>query len=86
MWVVALVRDRVTEMQITPDKDKLLLLWFMIVVKGCIIQTSTNAILLCFFFCYSATWPKGVQRMADQYLKNPVRVFVGSLDLNVSKL
>ena len=23
--------------------------------------------------------------MADQYLKNPVRVFVGSLDLNVSK-
>ena len=22
--------------------------------------------------------------MADQYLKNPVRVFVGSLDLNVS--
>ncbi|XP_073258696.1 probable ATP-dependent RNA helicase DDX43 [Porites lutea] len=30
----------------------------------------------------SATWPKGVQRMADQYLKNPVRVFVGSLDLN----
>lgn len=30
----------------------------------------------------SATWPKGVQRMADQYMKNPVRVFVGSLDLN----
>lgn len=49
MWVVALVRDRVTEMQITPDKDKLLLLWFMSAVKGCIIQTSiTNAILLCF--------------------------------------
>lgn len=42
MWVVALVRDRVTEMQITPDKDKLLLLWFMIVVKGCIIQTSMH--------------------------------------------
>lgn len=37
-----------------------------------------------FYFGYSATWPKGVQRMADQYLKNPVRVFVGSLDLNVS--
>lgn len=30
----------------------------------------------------SATWPKGVQRMADQYMTNPVRVFVGSLDLN----
>ena len=32
----------------------------------------------------SATWPSGVQRMADNYLKNPVRTFVGSLDLNVS--
>ena len=42
MWVVALVRDRVTEAQITPDKDKLLLLWFMIVFKGCIIQTSMH--------------------------------------------
>lgn len=36
------------------------------------------------YFFYSATWPKGVQRMADQYMKDPVRVFVGSLDLNVS--
>ena len=35
-------------------------------------------------FCYSATWPKSVQRMADQYMKDPMRVFVGSLDLNVS--
>ena len=42
MWVVALVRDRVTETQITPDKDKLLLLWFTSVVKGCIIQTSMH--------------------------------------------
>ena len=42
MRVVALVRDRVTETQITPDKDKLLLLWFMSVVKGCIIQTSMH--------------------------------------------
>lgn len=30
----------------------------------------------------SATWPKSVQRMADQYMKDPMRVFVGSLDLN----
>lgn len=42
MWVVALVRDRVTEVQITPDKDKLLLLWFMSAVKGCIIQSSMH--------------------------------------------
>ncbi|EDO39699.1 predicted protein, partial [Nematostella vectensis] len=30
----------------------------------------------------SATWPPGVQRMADQYMTDPVRVFVGCLDLN----
>lgn len=41
-------------------------------------------LLPAFYFC-SATWPKGVQRMADQYMKDPVRVFVGSLDLNVSR-
>lgn len=29
----------------------------------------------------SATWPLGVQRMADQYLQHPVKVNVGSLDL-----
>ena len=30
---------------------------------------------------YSATWLPGVQRIADQYLKDPVRVNVGSMDL-----
>lgn len=54
MWVVALVRDRVTETQITPDKDKLLLLWFMSAVNGCIIQTYISLykchITLFFFF------------------------------------
>lgn len=29
----------------------------------------------------SATWLPGVQRIADQYLKNPIRVNVGSMDL-----
>ncbi|XP_069127188.1 probable ATP-dependent RNA helicase DDX53 [Argopecten irradians] len=29
----------------------------------------------------SATWPEGVRRMADAYLKDPFQVFVGSLDL-----
>ena len=32
----------------------------------------------------SATWPMGVQRMANQYLHNPIKVNVGSLDLQVS--
>ncbi|KAK2142730.1 hypothetical protein LSH36_920g01015 [Paralvinella palmiformis] len=29
----------------------------------------------------SATWPDGVRRLASSYLKNPMQVFVGSLDL-----
>ncbi|KAK9310783.1 hypothetical protein QLX08_000081 [Tetragonisca angustula] len=29
----------------------------------------------------SATWPQGVRRLAQSYMKNPVQVFVGSLDL-----
>ncbi|XP_012540510.1 probable ATP-dependent RNA helicase DDX43 [Monomorium pharaonis] len=29
----------------------------------------------------SATWPQGVRRLAQSYMKNPLQVFVGSLDL-----
>lgn len=29
----------------------------------------------------SATWPPGVRRLAESYMKNPIQVFVGSLDL-----
>ncbi|PSN29920.1 hypothetical protein C0J52_20712 [Blattella germanica] len=29
----------------------------------------------------SATWPEGVRRLAQSYMKNPIQVFVGSLDL-----
>ena len=29
----------------------------------------------------SATWPEGVRRLAKGYMKNPVTVFIGSLDL-----
>ena len=34
---------------------------------------------MCLYF--SATWPQGVRRLAQSYMKNPVQVFVGSLDL-----
>lgn len=37
---------------------------------------------LCFLF--SATWPDGVRRLAKSYLKNPMIVYVGTLDLAVS--
>lgn len=29
----------------------------------------------------SATWPPGVRRLAQRYMKNPIQVCVGSLDL-----
>lgn len=29
----------------------------------------------------SATWPAGVRRLAERYMKNPVQVCVGTLDL-----
>ena len=29
----------------------------------------------------SATWPENVRRLAQGYMKNPVTVFIGSLDL-----
>uniref|UniRef100_A0A7N6AL29 RNA helicase n=1 Tax=Anabas testudineus TaxID=64144 RepID=A0A7N6AL29_ANATE len=34
----------------------------------------------------SATWPTGVRRLAKSYLKNPMMVYVGTLDLAVSVL
>lgn len=35
----------------------------------------------CFLSSISATWPQGVRRLAQSYMKNPIQVFVGSLDL-----
>lgn len=29
----------------------------------------------------SATWPSGVRRLAQRYMRNPVQVCIGSLDL-----
>lgn len=39
---------------------------------------------VCFLFLFSATWPAGVRRLAKSYLKNPMIVYVGTLDLAVS--
>ena len=33
---------------------------------------------------YSATWPEGVRRLARSYMKDPMQIYVGSLDLAVS--
>lgn len=29
----------------------------------------------------SATWPEGVRRLAQSYMKDPIQVFIGTLDL-----
>ena len=31
--------------------------------------------------CCSATWPAGVRRLAQSYMKTPIQVFIGTLDL-----
>lgn len=33
------------------------------------------------FLHFSATWPITVRRLAKSYMKNPIQVYVGSLDL-----
>lgn len=38
----------------------------------------------CLWSGFSATWPASVRRMATSYLKDPMMVYVGSLDLTVS--
>lgn len=43
----------------------------------------TCVCFLLHFLC-SATWPDGVRRLAKSYLKNPMIVYVGTLDLAVS--
>lgn len=40
--------------------------------------------MCCLHSGFSATWPASVRRMAKSYLKDPMMVYVGSLDLNVS--
>ena len=34
---------------------------------------------------WSATWPKEVQALARDFLKDPIQVNIGSLDLKVSE-
>ena len=31
--------------------------------------------------CCSATWPAGVQRFTQSVMKNPIQMFIGTLDL-----
>ena len=35
----------------------------------------------CWLGCFSATWPDDVRRLANSYMKVPIQVFIGSLDL-----
>jgi len=35
------------------------------------------------FFFISATWPQEVRRIAARYMRNPIQVYIGTLDLAV---
>lgn len=37
--------------------------------------------IIVIFVLNSATWPPGVRRLAQSYMKDPLQVYVGSLDL-----
>jgi superfamily II DNA/RNA helicase len=39
------------------------------------------SLMIMIVLCYSATWPEGVRRLAQSYMKNPIQVFIGTLDL-----
>jgi len=43
-----------------------------------------GCVLISLPFPFSATWPDGVRRLAKSYLRNPMIVYVGTLDLAVS--
>lgn len=43
-----------------------------------------GCVLISLLFPFSATWPDGVRRLAKSYLRNPMIVYVGTLDLAVS--
>lgn len=32
---------------------------------------------------FSATWPEDVRRIAARYMRNPIQIYVGTLDLTV---
>jgi ATP-dependent RNA helicase DDX43 len=35
------------------------------------------------FVFFSATWPEDVRRIAARYMRNPIQIYVGTLDLAV---
>jgi superfamily II DNA/RNA helicase len=36
-----------------------------------------------FLFFFSATWPEDVRRIVARYMRNPIQIYVGTLDLVV---
>ncbi len=56
----------------------------MISLCTCILLSTSRTNCRIFFLPFSATWPEGVCRLAQSYMKNPIQVYVGSLDLAVS--
>jgi superfamily II DNA/RNA helicase len=38
------------------------------------------------FLFFSATWPEDVRRIAARYMRNPIQIYIGTLDLAVCLL
>lgn len=68
---------RKTLLDIRPDRQTVMTRYSRIYFFKQILKYSVTDRYLCF----SATWPQGVRRLAQSYMKNPIQVFVGSLDL-----
>ena len=51
--------------------------------RGVTCCPQTSDVCLSIASC-SATWPEDVRRLAASYMKNPMQVFVGTLDLTVN--
>jgi ATP-dependent RNA helicase DDX43 len=46
-----------------------------------VLYTENTSLMIMNVLCHSATWPEGVRRLAQSYTKDPIQVFIGTLDL-----
>lgn len=67
-------------LDIRPDRQTIMTR-FVSAYKNLCININHRNFLIIFYLLNSATWPPGVRRLAESYMKNPITVCVGSLDL-----
>jgi ATP-dependent RNA helicase DBP3 len=74
---------RLSEVQylVLDEADRMLDMGFEKAIRGIVDQTSPNRQTLMF----SATWPEIVRKIASTYLKDAVKVTIGSMDLSANR-